>query len=389
MEASAQNRLKSEHRQLQAEMSKMKTAALDMQYKYDVLRTHNADTQIKLTRVTHDADMKTKELTELKDVQQRKEKECREYEEYLAEEEIAQRNDLTGTSSAAATAPTTTRTVLQERVDYSKVYRELFESGSNEFQIFVKSPSDDLISMMVSCSTTIGSVRARLAGHPQFPPVKYQLIYAGKMLDPDTTLARANVCRDSTLMSVIGLPAGGKRARSATGSGVKTDTQDKAGNLATMRADITMKTAMTAASECPSFAAFARDTVARRDHVGWFGEHMSNASVETLKELKSSLASASNTPQKCRMISKIVFAEVFDNIATIEHQIRTLKGMPDGMVDNYIHFILAMKYMTNSGSMEGVLLNDDIENLITNRLREEGRIAGIAAAAALVARVIG
>jgi hypothetical protein len=234
-------------------------------------------------------------------------------------------------------------------------------------------------------TATTYSLKTMISERVRIPPDHQRLIFAGKELEDLALLSSYGLKKKDCLTLTGRLTAGGKRARSTTGSGVKTDTQDKASLLAVLRADIMMKATMISMSDSPTFSTFAKDMMAHvsRDPVGWYAGQLSQMPLDGLREVKTSLENATNTPQKVRMLSKALFAGVLDSIATFEHQIRTIKGMNDGLIDVYTNYTISTKYMTNSGGVEWALLVTDIDTLITNRVREEGRMAAASAARAI------
>jgi hypothetical protein len=183
------------------------------------------------------------------------------------------------------------------------------------------------------------------------------------------------------------LSGSGKRGRGGGGGGGGDN--DKLSVVAKFKTEYMMKSAMLGGSTIPFIADLGRAIHHRADHDVWFNRLIDTRNTEILKEIRDGFAQTLNSGQKVRVLVKALFEPELSQAASAETSLKMTKAMPDGLLDQYMMFVVSSRYMLPDGTLVWEEFVKSLDLLISNRHRDEGRAAAGAEGRAAAAMVVG
>jgi hypothetical protein len=206
-----------------------------------------------------------------------------------------------------------------------------------------------------------------------------RLIFSGHQLKDARRLSDYHIKKDDTLQMVVSLVGGGKRGR-----GGKATEFDKQAVLSGMQADFQMKARSLVGNDLAFVAELSRDMMQRRNHDQWFVDTITAMPLEELKQMRDQISLVHTANQRTRILGKFFFNGVFARITSAEQALKVVKGMGDGMIDQYMTYVVSARYMQDDGVVTWAPFMKQLDDLVTNRIAEAAVAHAIAAAPAPV-----
>jgi hypothetical protein len=266
---------------------------------------------------------------------------------------------------------------IADGVEVELQFREDYEPGKTTYQIFVKTLTDQTITLDINILDDVDSIKAMVEAKTGIPADKQRLTCGGHRLED----VGANIKKEITLHLMLSLLGGmGKRGRGGDGAA------GAAGGLSELRNAFGRGMKMIEGNRVSDAANVTYNNMMTiiallaRNKVNPVQEVLGALSVEHIGDIQTAIVTHTTLSTRYRAITKALLSDTLDSIELCSQQLRDC----DKLLIDGVSLLLSSQYGKN-GIMSWEQLSVDLTRIATDKALRLGAAAGAAAATAAAA----